>query len=267
MDHGTLRQLAAGAALEDLDPAEHRELEAHLRWCVACDGLGRDLVDVLGELALATPEMAPPPTLRSSIMRALPGAANALPGAASAPSGAPPAGPAGDRNVVPLRPHRSGAFRTWAALGLAAAVVAVAVIGLGARTVQLNEAVALARTQIAEQAAAMAVVVDPAHRTASLSAEPAAPAATAVVVYRPGTRDAFIMADHLPATPDGMVYQLWSADSAGVHPLGTFRYDGDGPFLASFGVDLGASAAAMVTLEPVGGATGEPGPQVVFGEL
>ena len=100
-----------------------------------------------------------------------------------------------------------------------------------------------------------------------MTAEPVAPAANAVVVYRPGTGDAFLMADHLPATPDGMVYQLWAADADGVHPLGTFRYDGDGPFLAPFGVDLGTSAAAMVTLEPVGGAIGEPGPQVVFGEL
>jgi hypothetical protein len=33
------------------------------------------------------------------------------------------------------------------------------------------------------------------------------------------------------------------------------------------GVDLAGSSAAMVTLEPTGGAVGEPGPQVVFGEL
>ena len=238
MDHGTLRQLAAGAALDDLDPAEQREFEAHLQWCVACSGLVRDLDDVLAELALATPEIAPPPALGGAILRALPG-----------------------RRVPAVH-----TWRTWAPFGMAA-VLAIAIIGLGVRTVQLDDAVALARTQVAQQAAAMAVVVDPAHRTASLTAESAAPAATAVVVYRPGTHDAYIMADHLPATPDGMVYQLWSADSGGVHPLGTFRYDGEGPFLASFGVDLAASAAAMVTLEPIGGATGGPGPQVVFGKL
>lgn len=259
MDHGTLRQIAAGAALDDLDPAEQRELDAHLRGCDTCAGLARDLDGVLGELALATPQMAPPPALRRAILRA-------LPGAAIDPSSASPTEGTDDRTVVSLQTRRSRTWRTWAPLGLAA-VVGVAVIGLGARTVQLDDAVALARTRVAEQAAAMAVVLDPAHRTASLTAEPAAPDATAVVVYRPGTDDAFIMADHLPPTPDGMVYQLWAADSGGVHPLGTFHYDGDGPFLASFGVDLGASAAAMVTLEPVGGATGEPGPQVVFGEL
>jgi hypothetical protein len=37
--------------------------------------------------------------------------------------------------------------------------------------------------------------------------------------------------------------------------------------MAPVGVDLAHSAAVMVTLEPSGGATGAPGPQVVFGEL
>ena len=38
-------------------------------------------------------------------------------------------------------------------------------------------------------------------------------------------------------------------------------------FVAPFGVDLANSEAAMITLEPDGGAVGEPGPQVVFGTL
>lgn len=75
------------------------------------------------------------------------------------------------------------------------------------------------------------------------------------------------MAMALPATPAGQVYQLWVADDTGVHALGTFHFDGQGAFVAPFGVDLGDSAAAMVTREPEGGAQGEPGPQVVFGEI
>ena len=61
--------------------------------------------------------------------------------------------------------------------------------------------------------------------------------------------------------------RAWHADAAGVHALDTFQHDGDGQFLTRFGVDLGSSAAAMITLEPEGGAVGEPGPQVAFGEL
>jgi hypothetical protein len=260
MDHGTLRQLAAGAALNDLDPAERREFDAHIRWCVACTDLARDLDDVLGELALATPEMAAPPALRYAVLRALPGAAHGPSVAPAQPAGA-------DRTLLPFHGRGPRPSRSWVIPGLAAAVLAIAVVGLGARTLRLSDELAAGRSRVAQQAAAMAVITDPAHRTASLSAEPAAPVATAVVVYRPGTSDAYVMADHLPATPAGMVYQLWYADAAGVHPLETFRYDGDGPFLAPFGVDLGASAATMITLEPEGGATGEPGPQVVFGKL
>ena len=113
----------------------------------------------------------------------------------------------------------------------------------------------------------MAVVADPAHETASLHAEPIAPGVESVVVFRPGTADAYLMATDLPPTPAGKVYQLWYADAAGVHPLGTFHHDGSGPFIAPFNVDLGESVAAMVTLEPEGGAQGTPGPEVIFGEL
>jgi anti-sigma-K factor RskA len=245
MDHGSLRQLAAGAALDDLDVGERRVLDAHLRGCADCARLSRDLDDVVGDLALAAPALAPPLTLRRSIVGDMRAAGIAAARAESA------------------RRWRLGAFGALAA----AAVLAVVAVGLGAQAVQLGEEITATQSELDEQAGAMAVIVDPAHRTASLTADPVAPAVDAVVVYRPGSPDAYVMADHLPPTPDGKVYQLWYADAAGVHPLGTYQYDGQHPFLARFGVDLGSSAAAMITLEPEGGAVGEPGPQVLFGEL
>lgn len=260
MDHEALRQIAAGAALDDLDPAERRTFDAHVRGCRACDRLAQDLGDVIGDLALLAPEIAPPATLGRSILHVLPRIETG-PGLTATGAVPPPL------RIASHDERRSRARLVGAWTGLAAAVLAVAVVGLATQTVRLDGEVAASHSRIAAQAAAMAVIVDPAHRTASLTAEAAAPIATAVVVYRPGTPDAFLMADHLPVTPAGMVYQLWFADASGVHPLGTFTYDGEGPFLAPFGVDLATSAAAMVTLEPAGGATGKPGPQVVFGEL
>lgn len=249
MDHGTFRQLAAGAAIDDLDPAERRAFDGHVRACGECATLARELDDVVGELALATPLLAPPFELRRAVMGAV---SDRLP------------------RHAPPRPH-DGRVRRWqlgtfAGFG-AAAVLAVLVVALGGRVTGLDAEVATARAGLAERSAAMAVMADPSHRTASLTADAVAPVATAVVIYRPGSTDAFVLADHLPATPDGMVYQLWFADAAGVHPLGTFQHDGAGPLLAGFGVDLAAGAAVMITLEPEGGAVGEPGPQVVFGEL
>ena len=143
-----------------------------------------------------------------------------------------------------------------------AVVFAVASIGFGLRTVDLQG-------RIAVQDQALAVLADPAHLTAPLKNEASGtPSAVAMAVYLPSSTKSYVMAIGLPPTPDGHVYQLWYADAAGVHPLGTYRYDGTGAFVAPFGVDLSGSAAAMVTLESSGGASGDtPGPQVVFGAL
>jgi len=259
VDHATLTELAAGAVLDDLDARERAELDAHLATCSACGALVVELEEVLGDLALVAPELQPPNSLRGDVLDRLREPVEALP----APV------------VRPLAPTRRPRPRltTWGPLALAAGLAVVA-IGLGVRTAQLDRDLATVTATLAsiedrstEANAAMAVVADPAHVSTALHAEALAPVATAVVLYRPGSTDAFLLATDLPPTPDGQVYQLWWADGSGVHALGTFRYDGVGPFVAPFGVDLADGAAAMVTLEPDGGALGEPGPQVVFGEL
>jgi hypothetical protein len=150
----------------------------------------------------------------------------------------------------------------------------VIAIGLGARVSQLTQenaaavaAASDAQGQIAAREGAMAVLVAPDHETATLTPDALAPNAAAVAVFEPGTTESYVMVANLPPTPDGHVYQLWFADTAGVHPLGTFHHNGSGAFVAPFGVDLAVSDAAMITLELDGGAVGAPGPQVVFGEL
>lgn len=271
MDHGPLRLLAAGAALEDLDGAERADYDRHLSGCASCQALAADLDDVVADLALVAPTLVPPLSLRDDVLAALTGPAEA--------------GQAGDRHAPSLRAlpsptpvsvgvvARPARVALWGSLGLAA-VLGIVAVGLGAQTVRLtdqvaaaNAAAAEAQIKVAAREAAIALIADPSHETASLHAEPVAPVATAIVVYRPGSTDAYLMAMDLPATPAGQVYQLWVADDTGVHALGTFHFDGQGSFVAPFGVDLGDSAAAMVTLEPEGGAQGEPGPQVVFGEI
>ena len=160
-----------------------------------------------------------------------------------------------------------------ALVGLAAAF-AIAAAGFGARSFALQgdldragTEVAALEARLAGSGAVMAAAMDPRHVTVALHAEPLAPAAAAMVVYVPGTSHAYLVADHLPATPAGHGYQLWYADAAGVHPLQTVPFDGDGAFVAPLGVDLSGAAAVMVTLEDERGATGEPGPQVIIGEI
>jgi hypothetical protein len=275
VDHATLRELAAGAALDDLDPGEALTLERHLPECPSCRSLSADLDQVVGELALAAPALLPPAGLRDQVLDAL--HAPSAPALAVLDGGRrtdrATAGGASSTTVGSRPAGANPRIARWGGLA-AAAVFAFAAIGLGAQNRQLDERVTATAAQLADaqarlqaRQAAVALVADPAHLEVALHAEPVAPAAQAVVMFRPGTTESYLLATNLPATRTGQVYQLWYADASGIHPLGTFHHDGQGPFVAPFGVDLGSSAAAMVTLEPVGGAVGEPGPQVVFGEF
>ena len=119
------------------------------------------------------------------------------------------------------------------------------------------------------EGAVMAAAMNPQHVTVALESEPLAAGASAVVVFVPGTDSSLMSSPRTsPATPSGHGYQLWYADAAGVHPLQTVPYDGNGAFVAPLDVDLASGTAVMITLEESGGAQmGEPGEQVVFGEL
>jgi Anti-sigma-K factor rskA, C-terminal/Putative zinc-finger len=300
MDHRAFRELAAGAALDDLDPAERASLDDHLAACSDCRDEARELVDVAGLLTFAVPQRRPPASLRGGVLAAIaasegrpvgvPAAALAYAGAApiAAPALAAPALAAPATPSLPLAPtgaadvieidvlrRERARYRRLSFAGLAAAAaLAIAVGALGTTAAGLNgrlEETAAERdaavAQLARTDEAMTVVLAPDHATAVLTPEPMAAQANVYVVYRPGTTEAWLMAENLPPTPPGSVYQLWSADAAGVHGLTTFTCEASQACLAPFGVDLGDAKATMITLEPAGGAVGEPGPQVAFGEL
>lgn len=271
--------LAAGAVLDDLAPDEAAAYEAHRATCGECRRLELELDHVLADLSLVVPERMPPPDLLGGIRRAIAAEPVGAPPAsspllASVPL-ATPADPSAARRpaapVVPLR--RASRGPAIASLALAAGLGVVA-LGLGARGVSLQqdldtatERVASLESTLAGSGGAMTVAMDPAHVTVALHGDALAPAAEAAVVFIPGAEASYLVARNLPATPTGHGYQLWYADAAGVHPLQTVSFDGRGTFVAPIGVDLADGVAVMLTLEADGGAQGEPGPQVVFGEL
>jgi hypothetical protein len=263
MDHRAFRELAAGAALDDLDASERLSLRAHLAACGSCRADATALADAAGLLALVSPVRMAPASLHTSVMAAIAGVDRRRSDV-----------PAGVLSFETLRRDRAR-YRRLSFTGFAvAAALAIAVAGLGASASGLQrdlDRAAMERdaavAQLATTDAAMSVVVAPDHATATLTPAPMASGATVYVVFRPGTTEAFLMAGNLPAPPAGSVYQLWSADASGVHALATFTCEGSGACLAPFGVDLAAATATMITLEPAGGAQGKPGPQVAFGEL
>jgi hypothetical protein len=267
------RLLAAGAALGDLDAAESAAWASHRSECGGCRRLEGDLALVLVDLALVVPERVPPPDLLDAVRRSI-----------RAGEGAPVDAPVSADAVgtVPMPIDQARARRTarqgtrgqqLAILGIAAALV-LAAVGLGARSLALQRdidqagaMVAGLETRLAGQDAVIAAAMDPGRVAVALHAEALAPAAVATVMFVPGAGPAYLVADRLPATPSGHVYQLWYADAGGVHPLQAVTFDGQGAFIAPLEVDLSTADAVMITLEDAGGVTGDPGPQVVFGEL
>ena len=266
--HDAALLLAAGAALDDLEPDEQAAYDAHRAGCAACAVAEDELALVLSDLALVVPERLPPPDLLAGIRLAIDAEERATPAPPRVRALPDPAPRTVAAVPAPRRPRW-----TLAAVGLAAALGIVAV-GLGARSTSLqadldrSEAtVQQLRAELDGTGAMLAAALDPGHVTVALHPEALAPNADAAVLYVPGTAEAWIVAHGLPPTTPGTGYQLWYADEAGVHGLQTVAYDGREAFVAPIGVDLARSDAVMLTLEPEGGATGEPGPQVVFGEL
>ena len=264
MDHAAFAELMAGRALGDLDVAEQRSVEAHLRSCAACRSLTRDLDGVLTDMAYAAARRPVPGALGPSIMSAIHRAA-AMPVRSVHPPRSVP-------DLGAIRQARFGGLGRALGVGLAAAAV-LAIVVLGAQVVELRDRLdrsqLVARDATADLAArntAMQVVADPSHTTAWLAPSTTDVATGALMVYVPGSTDAFLVADGLPATPDDRVYQFWYADAAGVHAGVTFRYDGEGVLVIPVQVDLGGAQAAMLTIEADGGAAA-PSQDVVFGEL
>jgi hypothetical protein len=269
--------LAAGAVLDDLTPDEAAAYEAHRMACGECRHLELELDLVLADLSLVVPERVPPPDLLGGIRRAIAadpaGVAAATWVPAPLPVRDPALRPAAHAPAPTVIPSRKSARAAMASLALAAGLGVVA-LGLGARSMSLQRdldaagaTVATLEATLAGSGGAMTVAMDPAHVTVALHGDALAPAAEAAVVFIPGADASYLVARNLPATPSGHGYQLWYADAMGVHPLQTVSFDGRGTFVAPIGVDLADGVAVMLTLEADGGAQGEPGPQVVFGEL
>jgi len=71
VNHHDTRLLAAGAALDDLDPVERAAWDAHLADCTECDVLVDELSMVLADVSLLVPERVPPATLFAGIRKAI----------------------------------------------------------------------------------------------------------------------------------------------------------------------------------------------------
>lgn len=279
-DHEYL-ELAAGYALDCLDPGDRERFEAHLATgCPVCEAELETLRSAAVALASSAPPAMPSPGLRERVLAA---AREDRGGAAEAT--APRRAGDGDREglfsggpgrgkVVEMRPRT----RSWMpALGWAAAAALAIVTALSwnaanrtrAELDATREQLAGLRQQLEVERRWAAVMNSPDARVTELA--PVGVTMRGRAVFDPRTRSAVLVFEN-STPPAGKDYELWALRPDGVASLGLVRPDATGHAvlrLENVG-DAASVAGFAVTMEQEGG-SGNPsapgGPIVLAGRF
>jgi anti-sigma-K factor RskA len=226
---------AALYALGLLGTAEDAAFESELKVNAELRDLVRELREAAGDLALTTPSLQPPASLKQRIMREIT-----------------------TKQVVPMPPQQRASFgwMPWAiAAGLAVFCGLLAV-----------DRIRLER-QLADTRA-----VDPLMQTTFVTLAPSAPApadAKATVAWQPGRQSGVIRISNLPAPQSGKDYQLWAVDAEHKDPIsaGIVRVDKNGVAQVRFKpVEKAEHVKAFaISLEREGGVPKKEGPILLAG--
>lgn len=229
--------LSGAYAVDALDEAERLAFEHHLARCPACQAEVASLRAAAQELSALT-ETDPPSRLRDAVLGEI---RNVRPRPPAPPdtAGRPgDGGPADDRTPRVVRMRRRLPVG-WAAA--AAAVIALVVGGVAwspwsTRTPQLT--------------AAEQVI----HATDVQRYTQALGDATATLYRSPSLGRAVLVADHMPPTPPGRVYQLWLAQpDRGMVSAGLMSNADTSEVTVLLQGDAATATAAGITVEPSGG--------------
>jgi anti-sigma-K factor RskA len=280
MDHRELLELATNLPMGVLEPAEERELEAHLRaGCAECERALRESAATLDALVRTLPPVTPSPDLRARLLARV----------------------QEDRPVARQRGAVAAPRRSWLPYALAASVLVAFALGVQvarqssmldevrAQAARQEQQLALANERAAEHEQRLAaaeqerarlgtevstlegMVADltaQQTRVVALAGAGPAPAAAGRAYLDPESRRLVLVVYELPPLPPGQSYQLWVISegepvSAGVFQLataGATRYDttAEAPKLAG-------PLTIAVTIEPEGGLPKPSGPIVLAG--
>lgn len=263
MAHEDYKDMLAAQALNALEAAEVRDLEAHLQTCAECRSQLSEWEDTAARLAFASLEariLEPSPQLRGRILDAVRADVTARGTTKQAEDGH------GRQlsNVVPLeQPPRWSSTQTWGAIA-AGVVIAGLVATLfvlwkqnreaGQELVRLSEQVRDAQLQLNQQRQLIEIVATPGTRMTELAGTKVMPGAHAKLAYDKNGR-AILMATGLPPAPAGMAYQLWFIAGGKPMPGGVFTTDASGAGTLNDQVPTEALSAAVfaITLEPKDG--------------
>jgi anti-sigma-K factor RskA len=274
------QEIAALYALGALSQHEARAFDVHLHeGCPACDLELKQFDEVVGLLAASIEPEPPSGYVRDLLALRIQREVSERPASASHVIPFP------EQPKVTPSPARagSGATRTWLPWAVAAAFLVAFVFSFAAwrtsrSTLQaevdqirdsssavLNENSEL-KEQLAETAQINSVLSSPSPRVLQLEGLEPAPGSSATVYWDvPGNR--WVVTANLPRAPEGKVYQLWFVTAEAKISAGLIRPDraGHGFATLQFPPDIGALAAAAITLEPDGGSEQPTMPIYVLG--
>jgi anti-sigma-K factor RskA len=257
-----VHQLAAAYALDALDDDERSAFEAHLPGCADCTAEVEGFIATAALLGSAAAQ-TPPPSLRDRILAEV---ATTRQDDVLRPATAEPAvtdgvvtdgvvtePPAGDvvAPVVQLDAARRRRTRVMAALGVAAAVLLVTVVGV----VLSNR----------EGVSTDDVLAAPDVEVVALDGEQA----SVQVAWSPELGRVVVAGDDLAAPGPDLVYELWAIVDGTPRPAGLISHDG-GPLSELIELDdLDADdvAAWGITIEPEGGSAAPTPPILYYAEV
>jgi len=224
MNDDETEELLAAYAIGALSTVEARQVGAHLSACRRHDEALAGLRATVDFLALAAPEREPPAALRARVLAAIDADAGAQRPA-----------------VVQMRPRRWLSAPRPAFAWLAAAVLLLAVVGLGAWNAVL---------QLSGE--------DEGTVTARLTGA----AGSAELVYLKDQGLAVFEVE-LADPPPGREYQAWGIDESGAVSLGLLPNSGT----VALRGDLSKATAVAISVEPKGGSDEPTTDPVLFATL
>jgi anti-sigma-K factor RskA len=232
----TRTEQAVSWALHALEPDEEIAVERHVPTCADCLAAVRDTEAVMTQLATAVEQVDPPTRLRAAILDAAAATPQvrqrSVEGTSRTPRalGTPrPSGPAGSGpgGARPTSPAPGGRSRRLSPVRVAAtAIAAVAVIvigGLGMRTVQLQQQLDAASSQVSSTTELVQDLARPGVSHALLARTDGT--AVAAVVLTGSQRTVYTIG--LSANSADQTYVLWGLKdtSSAPQPLGVFDVD------------------------------------------
>lgn len=230
-----LHTLAGAYALDALTDEEREEFERHLDTCAPCR---EEVSEFAATAALlgAAGEETPPPSLRERTLVEV-DRVRQLPPLAGSP---------------PAELSRLPGF-TRPLLAAVAAVLAIAVLGLGGLAFQLTDRVTELETVVArgaENDQLLAVLSAQDAQISQLQGD-----AAARFVWSAALDQGVLLTAGLAAPPEGHIYEVWLFHDGTPVPGGLFQTDDQGHAVTFVEGNVAGMEGLAVTIEPAGGTT------------